>query len=96
MLPSEIFKAYDIRGVVGRTLIVPKVAGRGGALAWFQGEGYLSQIRHRQIEIPSQVAQTLGKRRIADTDQSGYRDFTQEFLEVVGEDTTRNRSILES
>jgi superfamily II DNA or RNA helicase len=90
--PEESRKLAEL---FARTLVVPKVAGRGGALAWFQREGYLSQIRHRQVEIPSQVAQTLGKRRIADTDQSGYRDFTQEFLEVVGEDSTRNRAILE-
>jgi DNA repair protein RadD len=80
----------------GRVLIVPKVADRGGALAWFQREGYLSEIRHRGLEAPSQVAQTLGKlKRIDAMDQTGYRDFTPEFLEVVGEDSTRNRSILQ-
>jgi DNA repair protein RadD len=80
----------------GRTLVVPKVADRGGALSWFQREGYLAEIRHRGLEVPSQVAQTLGKlKRIDEMDQTGYRDFTPEFLEVVGEDSMRNRSILE-
>ncbi len=80
----------------GRVLIVPKVAERGGALDWFQREGYLSMLRHRSLEAPSQVAQTLGKlKRIDEMDQTGYRDFTPQFLEVVGEDSTRNRFILE-
>lgn len=80
----------------GRALIVPKVADRGGALAWFQKEEYLAKIRHRELEVPSQVAQTLGKlKRVDEMDQTGYRDFTPEFLEVVGEDSTRNRSILQ-
>jgi len=90
--PNETRRLAEL---FGRTLVVPKVADRGGALRWFQEQGFLSAIRQRTIEIPSQVAQTLGKRRIADTDQSGYRDFTPEFLEVVGEDSTRNRAILE-
>jgi len=32
MLPSEIFKAYDIRGVVGKTLTPPIVRAVGQAL----------------------------------------------------------------
>lgn len=80
----------------GRVLVVPQVAGHGGALSWFQREGYLSELRHRSVETPSQVAQTLGKlKRIDEMDQTGYRDFTQSFLEIVGEDSTRNRFILE-
>jgi DNA repair protein RadD len=91
--PDESRKLAEL---FGRTLIVPKVADRGGALAWFQKEGYLSEIRHRSLEVPSQVAQTLGKlKRLDEMDQTGYRDFTPEFLEVVGEDSTRNRAILE-
>jgi len=90
--PDESRKLAEL---FGRTLVVPKVAHHGGALGWFQREGFLSDIRQRQIDLPSQIAQTLGKRRIVDTDQSGYRDFTPEFLEVVGEDSTRNRAILE-
>jgi len=31
-LPAEIFKAYDIRGIVGRTLTAPIVAQVGQAL----------------------------------------------------------------
>jgi DNA repair protein RadD len=80
----------------GRVLVVPQVAGHGGALSWFQREGYLAELRHRSVETPSQVAQTLGKlKRIDEMDQTGYRDFTQSFLEIVGEDSTRNRFILE-
>lgn len=91
--PEESRKLADL---FGRSLIVPRVAERGGALAWFQSSGYLSTIRQRSLEAPSQVAQTLGKRRMTDeSDQTGYRDFTQAFLEVVGEDSTRNRFILE-
>jgi superfamily II DNA or RNA helicase len=90
--PNESRKLAEL---FGKALIVPAVADRGGALSWFQSEGYLSQIRHRTLEAPSQVAQTLGKLgRIDETDQAGYRDFTAEFLEVVGEDSTRNRTIL--
>jgi DNA repair protein RadD len=90
--PNESKKLAEL---FGRVLIVPAVADRGGALAWFQSEGYLSQIQHRTLEVPSQVAQTLGKlKRIDETDQTGYRDFTAEFLGVVGEDSTRNRAIL--
>lgn len=91
--PEESRKLAEL---FGRTLVVPQVADRGGALAWFQREGYLAEIRQRSLEAPSQVAQTLGKlRRIDEMDQTGYRDFTQAFLEVVGEDSTRNRFILE-
>jgi len=79
----------------GQVLIVPAVADKGGALSWFQNQGYLSRIEHRALEIPSQVAQTLGKlKRVDETDQAGHRDFTAEFLGVVGEDSTRNRAIL--
>lgn len=91
--PDESRKLAEL---FGQTLVVPQVADRGGALAWFQREGYLSALRHRSLEAPSQVAQTLGKlKRIDEMDQTGYRDFTQAFLEVVGEDSTRNRFILE-
>jgi DNA repair protein RadD len=80
----------------GRVLVVPRVAPQGGALAWFQREGYLSEIRHRSLETPGQIAQTLGKLgRIDETDQTGYRDFTPQFLGVVGEDSARNRFILQ-
>lgn len=90
--PNESRKLAEL---FGRVLIVPAVADRGGALAWFQSQGYLSHIRHRELKIGSQVAQTLGKlKRLDETDQTGYRDFTAEFLEVVGEDSTRNREIL--
>lgn len=91
--PEESRKLAEL---FGRVLIVPQVAGRGGALSWFQREGYLSELRQRSLEAPSQVAQTLGKlKRIDEMDQTGYRDFTQGFLEIVGEDSTRNRFILE-
>lgn len=96
---SNLLDAEESRRLAelfGRVLVVPKVAARGGALAWFQKEGYLAHIKHRSLEIPSQVAQTLGKlKRIDELDQTGYRDFTSEFLGVVGEDSTRNRAILE-
>lgn len=91
--PEESRKLAEL---FGRVLIVPQVADRGGALAWFQREGYLSELRQRSLEAPSQVAQTLGKlKRIDEMDQTGYRDFTQAFLEIVGEDSMRNRFILE-
>lgn len=91
--PSE---SRQLAGLFGRVLIVPEVAARGGALDWFQGEGYLARLEHRSLEAPSQVAQTLGKlKRLDEMDQTGYRDFTQQFLEVVGEDSTRNRFMLE-
>lgn len=91
--PEESRRLADL---FGRVLVVPQVAGRGGALSWFQREGYLSELRHRSVKAPSQVAQTLGKlKRIDEMDQTGYRDFTQSFLEIVGEDSTRNRFILE-
>lgn len=65
--PNESRKLAEL---FGRVLIVPAVADRGGALTWFQNEGYLSRIEHRALEIPSQVAQTLGKLKRADeTDQ---------------------------
>lgn len=90
------FESRKLAMLFGRVLVVPKVAHDGGALAWFQQEGYLSDLRQRSLDTPSQVAQTLGKRRqIDETDQTGYRDFTKEFLEVVGEDSTRNRFILQ-
>lgn len=80
----------------GQVLVVPQVATAGGALAWFQREGYLAELQHRSLVAPSQVAQTLGKlKRIDELDQTGYRDYTQGFLEIVGEDSTRNRFILE-
>jgi superfamily II DNA or RNA helicase len=80
----------------GQVLVVPQVASAGGALGWFQSEGYLSGLRHRSLATPSQVAQTLGKlKRIDELDQTGYRDYTKGFLEIVGEDSTRNRFILE-
>ena len=80
----------------GRVLVVPRVADNGGALAWFQKEGYLAELRHKGWPAPSQVPQTMGKLgRIDEMDQTGYREFTQKFLEVVGEDSTRNRFILE-
>lgn len=91
--PNE---SRELAKLFGRVLVVPKVADRGGALDWFQNEGYLSKLRHRNLEAPSQVAQTLGKlKRVDETDRAGYRDYTQPFLEVVGEDSTRNRFILE-
>ena len=37
MLPPEIFKAYDIRGVVGRTLTAPIVQTIGRALGILGG-----------------------------------------------------------
>jgi len=79
----------------GQVLVVPQVTSAGGALGWFQSEGYLSELRHRSLATPSQVAQTLGKlKRIDELDQTGYRDYTKSFLEIVGEDSTRNRFIL--
>ncbi len=90
--PNESRKLAEL---FGRVLIVPAVADRGGALAWFQSEGYLSRIEHRTLPVPSQVAQTLGKlKRIDETDQAGFRDYTADFLGVVGGDSTRNRAIL--
>ncbi len=79
-----------------QTLIVPHVAERGGALKWFQDAGYLAHISHRDCKVQSQVAQTLGKLKRAHEveKQAGYRDYTLEFLGVVGEDSMRNRAIL--
>lgn len=89
-------ESRKLAALFGQVLVVPNVAHHGGALAWFQHEGYLSELHQRSLEAPSQVAQTLGKlKRIDEMDQTGYRDFTKEFLEVVGEDSTRNRFILQ-
>jgi len=48
--PEESRKLADL---FGRVLVVPQVAGRGGALGWFQREGYLSELRHRSLEAPT-------------------------------------------
>ncbi len=45
MLPPEIFKAYDIRGVVGRTLTAPVVQTIGRAL------GSLARERRRDTIV---------------------------------------------
>ena len=44
-LPPEIFKAYDIRGIVGRTLTAPIVAAIGRAL------GSLARERGRKTIV---------------------------------------------
>lgn len=90
--PGESAK---LAALFGHTLIVPEVPAQDGALRWFQSEGYLSHLRQKLVEAPSQVQQTLGKRKLpVAEDQAGYRDFTPEFLEVVGEDSQRNHAIL--
>lgn len=82
----------------GHTLIVPLVPAHRSALAWFQSQGYLAYLRHQVIDAPSQVKQTLGKlgRSLVEEDHAGYRDYTSETLSVIGEDSTRNRRILET
>ena len=53
-LPSEIFKAYDIRGIVGKTLTPPIVHAVGQAL------GSLAQERERDtIAIPRDASEVL-------------------------------------
>jgi phosphomannomutase / phosphoglucomutase len=49
-LPSEIFKAYDIRGVVGRTLTPHIVASIGRALGSLalERDRHTSVVRHRE------------------------------------------------
>ncbi len=93
--PEESARLADL---FGHTLIVPLVAAPGSALAWFQNQGYLAYLRHKLIDAPSQVRQTLGKlgRPLVEEDQAGYRDYTPETLSVIGEDSTRNRKILET
>jgi len=92
--PCETAK---LAALFGHRLIVPEVAAEDGALHWFQAQKYLSLLTHRKVEAPSQVQQTLGKRQLpVAEDQAGYRDFTSEFLEVVGEDSMRNRTILQT
>ena len=97
---SNLFDPTESRQLAelfGQTLVVPDVEANGSALAWFQNEGYLSRIKHRAMPAESQIAQTLGKlKNSVKTDQSGYKDFTSEFLEVVGEDSVRNRAILQA
>jgi phosphomannomutase / phosphoglucomutase len=53
-LPAEIFKAYDIRGVVGRTLTAPIVQRIGQAL------GTLAQERGRHTVIVARDGRTSG------------------------------------
>ncbi len=53
-LPAEIFKAYDIRGVVGRTLTAPIVQRIGQAL------GTLAQERGRDTVIVARDGRTSG------------------------------------
>jgi len=52
-LPDEIFKAYDIRGIVGKTLTAPVVQAVGQAL------GTLAQERGRDTLV---IAATAGCR----------------------------------
>jgi DNA repair protein RadD len=75
-------------------LIVPTISAQPLTLAWFQEQRILARIEHRVIDAPSQILQTLGKRKISAETHEGQREFTQEFLEVVGRDTTRNSFIL--
>src|SRR5271169_2825182 len=53
-LPAEIFKAYDIRGVVGKTLTAPIVQRIGQAL------GTLAQERARDTVIVARDGRTSG------------------------------------
>jgi len=68
----------------------------GTALRWFQEQGYLSELDHKQQRVQSQVAQTFGKLGIPHKIEEGMRDheYSQEFLRVVGEDSVRNRAVL--
>jgi phosphomannomutase/phosphoglucomutase len=54
LLPAEIFKAYDIRGVVGKTLTAPIVRSIGQAL------GTLAQERERDTIIVARDGRTSG------------------------------------
>jgi phosphomannomutase/phosphoglucomutase len=53
-LPADIFKAYDIRGVVGKTLTAPIVRGIGQAL------GTLAQKRGRDTLVVARDGRTSG------------------------------------
>ena len=53
-LPAEIFKAYDIRGVVGKTLTAPIVRAIGQAL------GSLAQERRRDTLVVARDGRLSG------------------------------------
>ncbi|HEC03139.1 MAG TPA: DEAD/DEAH box helicase, partial [Phycisphaerales bacterium] len=78
-------------------LVIPEVDHESAtSLSWFQDQGYLSKLEHRQETVHSQVAQTfgkLGKTHIVE-EQKPDHEYSQEFLRVVGEDSLRNRDIL--
>jgi superfamily II DNA or RNA helicase len=77
--------------------VIPQVDNeRTTALRWFQDQGYLSILDHRQERVQSQVAQTFGKLGVPHKVDEGTRDheYSQEFLRVVGEDSVRNRAVL--
>jgi len=79
-----------------RQLIVPDVATDGSALEWFQEQGYLSRLRHEKVEAKSQVAQTAAKRHIDLVEETdGVLDFKPEVLRLIGEDSARNRHIIQ-
>lgn len=79
-----------------RQLVVPDVADGASALEWFQEQEYLSRLEHQIVPADSQIAQTAAKRGVrTEDDLNGMRDYTPEFLSVVGEDSIRNRAIVE-
>jgi len=89
-------ESMRLAALFGRQLVVPDVHHDGTALAWFQREGYLSKLNQEKVEAPDQIKQTAAKRKIKDFGQiEGFRDFTPEYLDVIGDDTARNRRIVE-
>ncbi|MCC7113071.1 MAG: phosphomannomutase/phosphoglucomutase, partial [Burkholderiales bacterium] len=69
-LPAEIFKAYDIRGVVGRTLTAPIVhtIGRGlGTLAREAGRATIAIGRDGRLSGPELAAALADGIRAAGT-----------------------------
>lgn len=72
-------------------LVVPDVGPK--PYQWFQDQGYLSTLVHPSPRrLPSQVAQTLGKRKLSQPDEDD-RDYTREVLEVIGRDKLRNTGV---
>ena len=88
-------ESRELAELFGSTLVVPTVDGQPLALSWFQDSRILAQLRHRQVAVPSQVAQTTAKRQLASRDEDGDHDFTAEVLEIIGEDSQRNAAILQ-
>ena len=71
MLPPEIFKAYDIRGVVGRTLTAPivRVIGQAlGSLARERGRNAIAVGRDGRLSGPELVAALADGIRAAGAD----------------------------